>query len=168
MLFKYTLLIFTSLFIFNRSIKSKNLSNFYYLCRTGPVDFNLWNSKKGEVVNADSAGTSLFFYKTSTEHHIGAVSYFKVMCGTVHEGEDFLNADRGSKERIAQLYVSAGSNRTQISELAAGDLGCTVKLKDVRTGNTLNAGGADNSFFCGGAGCGTHCTAKSTGTAAAA
>jgi elongation factor G len=68
------------------------------------------------------------------------------MCGTAHEGDDFVNADRGSKERVAQLYVSAGSNRTQVPELAAGDIGCTVKLKDVRTGNTLNAGGADNSF----------------------
>ena len=103
-------------------------------------------NKKGETVSTDSKGTSLFFFKTSTEHHIGAVSYFKVMCGTAHEGDDFVNADRGSKERVAQLYVSAGSNRTQVSELAAGDIGCTVKLKDVRTGNTLNAGGADNSF----------------------
>lgn len=101
---------------------------------------------KGEVITAESAGTSLFFYKTSNEPHIGAVSYFKVMCGTVHEGDDMQNADRGSKERVAQLYISAGGNRTQISELNAGDLGCTVKLKDVRTGNTLNSCGADNKF----------------------
>lgn len=100
----------------------------------------------GDVVPLSAPGTSLFFYKTSIEPHIGAVSYFKVMCGTVHEGEDFLNADRGSKERIAQLFVSDGSIRTQVSELSAGDLGCTVKLKEVKTGNTLNINGAENRF----------------------
>ncbi|MCQ2111546.1 MAG: elongation factor G [Bacteroidaceae bacterium] len=108
---------------------------------TAPVQ-----NSKGQTVALDAAGTSLFFYKTSIEPHIGAVSYFKVMCGTAKEGTDMLNADRGSKERIGQLFVSAGTNRTQVSELAAGDLGCTVKLKDVRTGNTLNADGAENSF----------------------
>ncbi|MBO7415220.1 MAG: elongation factor G [Bacteroidaceae bacterium] len=100
---------------------------------------------KGETVGLDAAGTSLFFFKTSMEPHIGAVSYFKVMCGKAHEGQDMVNADRGSKERVAQLFVSQGNSRVQVPELVAGDLGCTVKLKDVRTGNTLNEG-ADHSF----------------------
>ncbi len=101
---------------------------------------------KDEVVNAQSAGTSLFFFKTSMEPHIGAVSYFKVMSGKAREGLDMLNGDRGSKERVAQIFVSQGSgNRVQVPELPAGDLGCTVKLKDVRTGNTLNEG-AERTF----------------------
>ena len=48
------------------------------------------------------------------------------------------NADRGSKERIAQIYACAGANRIKVEEMVAGDIGCTVKLKDVHTGNTLN------------------------------
>ena len=100
---------------------------------------------KGNVVKLDASGTSLFFFKTSIEPHIGAVSYFKVMCGKAHEGQDMLNADRGSKERVAQIFVPQGNNRIQISELLPGDIGCTVKLKDVRTGNTLNEG-AERSF----------------------
>ena len=101
----------------------------------------------GEDVVCDPNGpTSLFFFKTSVEPHIGEVQYFKVMSGTVHEGDDLTNADRGSKERIAQLFVCAGSNRTKVSELVAGDIGCTVKLKDVRTGNTLNGKDCENRF----------------------
>ena len=68
------------------------------------------------------------------------------MSGKVHEGEDFTNADRGSKERIAQIYACAGANRIKVEEMVAGDIGCTVKLKDVHTGNTLNAKGAENRF----------------------
>ncbi len=120
-----------------------------FICQMAPspLDVKAVCNTKGEEVPVDAAaGTSLFFFKTSMEPHIGAVSYFKVMSGTVHEGEDMANADRGSKERVAQLFTSNGTIRTQVSELCAGDFGCTVKLKDVKTGNTLNSKGADNSF----------------------
>jgi elongation factor G len=105
------------------------------------------NNSKGEEVVPDSNGpTSLYFFKTSVEPHIGEVSYFKVMSGTVKEGDDLLNSNRGSKERIAQLFCVAGSNRIKVDELLAGDIGATVKLKDVKTGNTLNGKGSDNIF----------------------
>ncbi|MBR4367204.1 MAG: elongation factor G [Bacteroidaceae bacterium] len=93
---------------------------------------------KGEEIAPDSNGpTALYFFKTANEPHIGGVQYFKVMSGSVKVGDDLTNADRGSKERIAQLFVCAGANRMPVDELKAGDIGCTVKLKDVRTGNTL-------------------------------
>lgn len=99
-----------------------------------------------EVVADEHGKTSLYFFKTSVEPHIGEVSYFKVMSGKVHEGDDFLNADRGSKERMAQIYVVAGGNRTKVEELKAGDIGAAVKLKDVKTGNTLNGKDCDYKF----------------------
>ncbi|WP_108823291.1 translation factor GTPase family protein [Dysgonomonas sp. Marseille-P4361] len=102
---------------------------------------------EGEEIKPDSNGpTSLFFFKTTVEPHVGEVSYFKVMSGKVHEGDDLVNADRGSKERMGQLFTPAGQQRTKIEELVAGDIGAAVKLKDVRTGNTLNAKGAENKF----------------------
>jgi len=92
----------------------------------------------GEEIPVDANGpTALYFFKTASEPHIGDVQYFKVMSGKVHEGDDMTNTDRGSKERLTQLYVCAGQNRTKVEELVAGDIGCTLKLKDVRTGNTL-------------------------------
>ena len=105
------------------------------------------HNTRGEEVAADStAPTSLYFFKTGVEPHIGEVSYFKVMSGVVKAGADLANADRGSKERIAQLYVCAGSNRIAVDELHAGDIGCTVKLKDVKTGNALNAKDCDHRY----------------------
>ena len=102
---------------------------------------------EGKEVAPDSNGPeSLYFFKTSVEPHIGEVSYFKVMSGKVHEGDDLLNADRGSKERIAQIYVVAGGNRVKVEELQAGDIGAAVKLKDVKTGNTLNGKDCDYKF----------------------
>lgn len=102
----------------------------------------------GEEVAPDANGpTSLFCFKTTVEPHIGEVSYFKVMSGTVHQGDDLVNVDRGDgRERLAQLFCVCGQIRTPVEELVAGDIGASVKLKDVRTGNTLDAKGCEYHF----------------------
>ena len=105
------------------------------------------HNTRGEEVTPDSNGTeSLYFFKTGMEPHIGEVSYFKVMSGSVKPGDDLSNADRGSKERIGQIYACAGANRIPVDQLCAGDIGCTVKLKDVKTGNTLNGKDTEQHF----------------------
>ncbi len=104
------------------------------------------NTAGAEVAPDPDGPTSLFFFKTGVEPHIGEVQYFKVMSGKVHEGDDLVNANRGSKERMSQLFVCAGANRIKVEELSAGDFGCSVKLKDVRTGDTLNDKNTENRF----------------------
>ena len=104
-------------------------------------------SDGGEEVKPDVNGpTSLYCFKTTVEPHIGEVIYFKVMSGSVSEGEDLVNTDRGSKERIAQMFCVCGQVRTKVDKLVAGDIGATVKLKDVKTGNTLNGKGCEYTF----------------------
>ena len=100
-----------------------------------------------QEVKPDSDGPlSIFMFKTTVEPHIGEVSYFKVMSGTLKAGVDLDNVTRGSKERIAQLYCVCGQIKTPVDQLNAGDIGATVKLKDVRTGNTLDEKGCDYEF----------------------
>ncbi|MDE6643439.1 MAG: elongation factor G [Muribaculaceae bacterium] len=106
-----------------------------------PVDIN------GNEVKPDSDGPlSIFMFKTTVEPHIGEVQYFKVMSGTLTPGVDLDNVNRESKERIAQIYCVCGQIKTQVDKLCAGDIGATVKLKDVRTGNTLDAKGCNYNF----------------------
>ncbi|MDE6224653.1 MAG: elongation factor G, partial [Muribaculaceae bacterium] len=106
-----------------------------------PVDVN------GNEVKPDSNGPlSIFMFKTTVEPHIGEVQYFKVMSGTLTPGVDLDNVNRESKERIAQIYCVCGQIKTQVDKLCAGDIGATVKLKDVRTGNTLDAKGCNYNF----------------------
>ena len=101
----------------------------------------------GVEVKPDAAGPlSIFVFKTSVEPHIGEVTYFKVMSGTLKAGADIENVTRGSKERMAQLYCTCGQIRTAVDVLNAGDIGAAVKLKDVRTGNTLNEKGCEYEF----------------------
>ena len=105
------------------------------------------HNTRGEEIPVTTDGpTSAYFFKTGIEPHIGEVAYFKVMSGSVKAGDELTNADRGSKERIGQIYVCAGANRQPVDQRNAGDIGCAVKLKDVKTGNTLNGKECDNRF----------------------
>lgn len=102
---------------------------------------------EGVEIKPDANGPlSVFFFKTTVEPHIGEVSYFKVMSGTLKAGMDLNNVDRGSKERLAQISVVCGQIKTPVEALEAGDIGAAVKLKDVRTGNTLNDKGVEYRF----------------------
>lgn len=101
----------------------------------------------GQEVKPDSNGPlSLFVFKTTIEPHIGEVSYFKVMSGTLKAGDDLENISRGTKERLAQIFCVCGQIKTPVDQICAGDIGATVKLKDVRTGNTLDAKGCEYAF----------------------
>lgn len=104
------------------------------------------NTRGEEIKTTVDGPASLYFFKTGVEPHIGEVCYFKVMSGSVKTGDELTNSDRGSKERLGQIYVCAGANRQAVDQLNAGDIGCAVKLKDVKTGNTLNGKDCDNRF----------------------
>lgn len=101
----------------------------------------------GDEVKPDANGPlSIYVFKTTVEPHIGEVSYFKVMSGTLTAGADLDNMTRGSKERLAQLFCVCGQIKTPVDKLEAGDIGASVKLKDVRTGNTLDQKGCEYEF----------------------
>lgn len=92
--------------------------------------------------NKESDPASLFIYKNDVEPHLGEVSFFKVMGGTITAGMDLEDPATGNKERLSSLYVVAGLKKESVNALHAGDLGCTVKLKNGRSNITLAAPGA--------------------------
>ena len=123
------------------------IMNFLSMVAPSPDQMPAPVNTAGIEVKPDAKGpTSLFFFKTTVEPHIGEVSYFKVMSGKVKPGDDLLNISRSSKERITQIYSVSGQIRTAVDEMVAGDIGATVKLKDTRTGNTLNEKGCDYDY----------------------
>lgn len=93
---------------------------------------------QGQAIKmSESEPTSLFVFKTALEPHVGEVTYFKVMSGKVTEGKDLYNSFTNNKERLSQLFITAGKTRTAVHELVAGDIGCTVKLKETKFNQTL-------------------------------
>jgi elongation factor G len=101
------------------------------------------NSKGAEVKSNPAGPASVYVFKASIEEHIGEINYFRVFSGRINENLDVVNSNNGTKERLSQLNVTAGKNRTRVSELNVGDIGAFVKLKNTKTGHTLNVPGND-------------------------
>jgi elongation factor G len=101
------------------------------------------NSKGAEVKPNPTGPASVYVFKSSIEEHIGEINYFRVYSGKITENLDVVNSSNGTKERLSQLYVCAGKNRIRVPELHVGDIGAFVKLKNTKTGHTLNVPGND-------------------------
>ena len=95
------------------------------------------NSNEEKTVDLAGSDPVLFVYKSISEGHVGELSFFRVYSGRVSTGVDLYNTSRSKNERFGQLFIMNGKDRSNIGELAAGDLGAVVKLKDTHNGNTL-------------------------------
>ena len=78
-------------------------------------------------------------FKTTSEPHVGEISYFRVFSGVAQDGMEAANAGRDATEKLAGLSVALGKNRIPVPRLHAGDLGAVTKLKVTRTNDTLSA-----------------------------
>lgn len=76
-------------------------------------------------------------FKTISEPHVGDMSILRVFSGQVLEGTEIHNVNRGSGEKLTQLYTLMGRERREINRLRTGDIGATVKLRDTHTNDTL-------------------------------
>ena len=88
------------------------------------------------AASADAPVTALVF-KTTSEPHVGDLSYFRVFSGRITNGVTLLNPGRGSTERIAHIAIPHGARRVDVDALNPGDIGVVTKLKDTHTGDTL-------------------------------
>lgn len=123
-----------------RDIGTKRLMEFIINVAPGPTKAPAFPATDGTLIEADSAApVVLFVFKSQMEGHIGEINYFRVIRGTLTEGMELVNSRTGNKEKISQIFAVAGKNRVKVTELSAGDIGCTVKLKGTRTNDTLSA-----------------------------
>lgn len=127
-----------------RDIGAKRLMEFIINVAPGPLKAPNFLTVDGEEIEPDSNGpTALFIFKNIVEPHLGEVTYFRVISGKVIEGMELVNSKTGNKEKISQLFAVAGKNRIKVTEMMAGDIGCTVKLKGTRTNQTLSTPGSN-------------------------
>ncbi len=129
-----------------RNMGSGRLMGFIDNVAPAPIDLDPWQTRSGDALSCDPNGpVVVFVYKTLSEPHVGEMSYFRVLSGTLHSGQDLHNADTGSVERFAHLYTINGKKREEVSSLQAGDIGATVKLKNTHANNSLHEKGRDLS-----------------------
>ena len=95
-------------------------------------------TKAGRELKCDaSQPTVAFAFKTAKDKNLGEVTYLRIWDGELVESQDMVNSCNQSKERLSQVLVCAGKNRQKVDKAVAGDIVCTIKLKDVKTNHTL-------------------------------
>ncbi len=129
-----------------KDIGVKRLMEFTIRTAASPAERKLVTKDEKVIECKQEAPVSLFIYKTAVEPHLGEVAYFKVMSGELTEGMDLENPETGDKERISAIYAVAGKKKEKVTDLIAGDIGCTVKLRAAKTNVTLCAPGADIAY----------------------
>ncbi|MFI3262806.1 MAG: elongation factor G [Rikenellaceae bacterium] len=121
-----------------KDIGTKRLLEFTTNVAPGPIEApNFKTTEAEEIEPKMDGGVAIFVYKTLIEPHLGELSFFRVITGTLKEGMELINPKTGNKEKISQIFITAGKSRTKVQSLCAGDIGCTVKLKQTKTNDTL-------------------------------
>jgi elongation factor G len=127
-----------------RNMGSGRIMGFIDNICPGPAEVPPPHALSGDPVPCDPDGPPcIFVYKVLSEPHIGEMSFFKVYSGTIRSGMELVNETNRVTEKLNQLFVVEGGKRIPVSELSAGDIGATIKLKDTHVNNTLHARGAD-------------------------
>ena len=113
---------------------------------TSPLDREMTRKDGRPHKISNDKSPSFFAFKTTSEPHVGDLTFLKVTGGKISHGMDMVNNRTGDSLRIGSLFINQGHKRTEVPEVAAGDLAVAVKLKDVNTGDTVAEKGDDIEF----------------------
>ncbi len=114
-----------------------------FICEIGPspLDRPPVAVQAGEMtteVTPDPGGQPLaWVWKTVADRHVGRISLFKVLSGTLQPDTVLVNSRTRADERIHAPFTLRGREQLPVTELVTGDIGAVAKLADVVTGDTL-------------------------------
>ncbi|MCL4213898.1 MAG: elongation factor G [Gemmatimonadales bacterium] len=91
-----------------------------------------------EIHAKEDAPFAALVFKTTAEPHVGEVTFFRTMSGTVANGAEVYNATRGAPEKLSHLAIPQGKERIEVPRLYPGDIGCVAKLRGTHTNDTLS------------------------------
>ena len=114
-----------------------------FICEIGPAPTDRPPVKvragdRDQEIECDASGQPLLFvWKTLADRHVGKVSLFKVLSGTLKPDAVLTNPRTHADEKLHSLFTLRGKEQDQLSEVPAGDIGAVAKLSDTTTGDTL-------------------------------
>ena len=112
-----------------------------FICQNVPAPCEVANIKKtkgGKELKCNNANpTVAFAFKSAKDKNLGELTYLRIYDGELSESQDVINACNQSKERLSQVLVCSGKDRQRVEKACAGDIVCTIKLKDVKINHTL-------------------------------
>ena len=90
-----------------------------------------------EVVQSEEETTAAIVFKTIADPYVGKMSLFRVYSGNIRSDSVLYNPNRGCNEKIGKVFMLCGKKQLEASVIKAGDIGCSAKLENTKTGDTL-------------------------------
>ena len=87
--------------------------------------------------SSDEEPFSALAFKIATDPFVGTLTFVRVYSGVLNSGDAVYSPAKRSNERIGRMLQMHANNRSEISEVRAGDIAAVIGLKDVTTGDTL-------------------------------
>ncbi|MCM8773900.1 MAG: elongation factor G [Candidatus Omnitrophica bacterium] len=76
-------------------------------------------------------------FKTLFDPYVGQLSIFRIFSGSILSNKEVINATKGNKEKLGQIFILQGKQQIPKETLYTGDIGAVAKLKDTQTQDTL-------------------------------
>jgi elongation factor G len=84
-----------------------------------------------------NAGFAGLAFKIVTDDFVGKLTMVRVYSGTLQAGDVLINSRTGKKVRVSRIMRIMSNKTETVEQIAAGDIGGVVGLKEVKTGDTL-------------------------------
>jgi len=107
-----------------------------------PLDIDpavgILESDGSSVICSSSRSESLaaLVFKIITDQ-FGVLSFVRVYSGVLKSGSYVFNVNKGSKDRVSRLVRLRANKKEEVDEIAAGDIGAVVGLREPNTGDTV-------------------------------
>ena len=86
---------------------------------------------------ADDAPLTARVFKVTSEGQVGDVFWMRIWSGKLKSGDTVLNSSADEQEKIGNMILMRGKDRTDVTDCSAGDIVATMKLKHTKMGSTL-------------------------------
>ena len=103
----------------------------------GPVTGVSPDGKSARREVNDDQPTSAIAFKIMNDPQVGPLTYLRVYSGVVRSSDQLLNATKDKLEKVGRLVRMHANRRSEVKEIAAGDIGAAIGLRTATTGDTL-------------------------------
>jgi len=104
------------------------------------------DEEEKKVVTSPDNDLIAYIFKSYSDPNLGDMAYVRVFSGTLKSGMEVRVPEKNGKDKIGGIYDIQGKNRSDSSELKAGEIGGLVKLKTARGLNSIIAPNLDCKF----------------------
>jgi len=99
----------------------------------------LSNNEKTNFVCNPEGDLLGYIFKLYADPGMGDFAYVRMFSGALKSGMEFYIPEKDAKDKAGTMYYMLGKNRNDCTEIAAGDIGALLKLKNAKVMNSITS-----------------------------